>query len=214
MFRAIVRKELRQLSIVLAASAAATIIAACIYAAAFQGGIPFLNPHPVQYYAMAVGLVAVGIGLTQAYEFEQRSSLFLLHLPIQRRDLVLSKIKIGIGCLLIICTVPILFVAILCSFQLVAAPFFWSMTGDVWLLIATATVIYLGAFLSGIRPAKWYGTRLLPIAGAAALAISIHLVQLVHIAPHWWIFGLALLVGIDWLLMETIAFIADSRDYA
>jgi hypothetical protein len=30
-------------------------------------------------------------------------------------------------------------------------------------------LVYLGAFLSGIRPASWYGSRLVPLAAAVAI---------------------------------------------
>ena len=32
-------------------------------------------------------------------------------------------------------------------------------------------LLYFGAFLSGIRPARWFGTRLLPLVAAGALAM-------------------------------------------
>jgi hypothetical protein len=49
-------------------------------------------------------------------------------------------------------------------------PFYWSMTTDEWQAVTCCLLAYLGAFLSGIRPARWFGTRLAPLATAAVVA--------------------------------------------
>ena len=36
---------------------------------------------------------------------------------------------------------------------------------QIWLLMP---LVYLGAFASGIRPARWFGSRLLPLVGGGA----------------------------------------------
>jgi hypothetical protein len=43
------------------------------------------------------------------------------------------------------------------------------MTIPVWVTWLAICLVYLGAF-SGIRPAAWFGTRLMPLAAACALA--------------------------------------------
>jgi hypothetical protein len=45
----------------------------------------------------------------------------------------------------------------------VAAPFEWSMTESAWRGLAGLTLIYLGTLLTMLRPARWLGTRLLPV---------------------------------------------------
>ena len=52
-----------------------------------------------------------------------------------------------------------------------ASPFEWSMTVPIWKVWITMPLLYLGAFLSGIRPARWVGTRLLPLAAAGTLVL-------------------------------------------
>jgi hypothetical protein len=34
-------------------------------------------------------------------------------------------------------------------------------------------LLYMGAFLSGLRPARWYGTRFLPVV-AGCMALWLH----------------------------------------
>ncbi len=65
-------------------------------------------------------------------------------------------------------------------------PFEWSMTGlafRVWLLMPLA---YLGAFASGIRPARWFGSQLLPLASVAVPSLF------VYTFPNWWLVGFPL----------------------
>ena len=55
------------------------------------------------------------------------------------------------------------------------------MTGPafhIWLLMPLA---YLGAFASGIRPARWFGSRLLPLVSVAVPGLFL------YILPHWWL---------------------------
>src|SRR5437867_2133155 len=51
------------------------------------------------------------------------------------------------------------------------SPFLWSMTDQTFRLILATPLLYLGAFLSGLRPARWWGTRLLPLACAYVAAV-------------------------------------------
>ena len=49
-------------------------------------------------------------------------------------------------------------------------PFEWSMTESALRLWLILPLVYLGAFFSGLRPARWFGSRLLPLL-SVALAI-------------------------------------------
>jgi hypothetical protein len=53
----------------------------------------------------------------------------------------------------------------------ITGPFFWSMTAPAWRMWVALPLVYLGAFLAGIRPGSWYGSRLLPIAAAIAVVV-------------------------------------------
>ena len=46
------------------------------------------------------------------------------------------------------------------------------MTAWAWQLWLCMPLVYLGAFLSGIRPARWFGTRLMPLVAAGFRDIS------------------------------------------
>ena len=56
-----------------------------------------------------------------------------------------------------------------------ASPFFWWMTATAWEAWGVIAIVYLAAFLAGIRPARWFGTRLLPLAAGGVLAALLRL---------------------------------------
>jgi hypothetical protein len=87
-----------------------------------------------------------------------------------------------------------------------ASPFAWSMTIPVWLTWLAVGLVYLGAFLSGIRPAAWWGTRLMPLTGACALAL------LAATLPVWAGLTASLMAGAA--LVALILFVAETRDFA
>jgi hypothetical protein len=82
------------------------------------------------------------------------------------------------------------------------------MTGPVWRLAFLMPLLYLGAFLSGLRPARWFGTRLLPLVAAVVLLV------LLDILPWWWSLGFPLAVLLYGLLVTNVCFVARVRDYA
>ena len=83
------------------------------------------------------------------------------------------------------------------------------MTIPGWMVLWSVPLVYHAAFLSGIRPARWYGTRLLPVAGAIPLAFFVGLVS------HWsLIAGAALSIGLNVLVWIAIQTVAENRDYA
>ncbi len=68
-------------------------------------------------------------------------------------------------------------------------------------------VLYLGAFLTGLRPGRWLGSRLLPIAAAGLL------VAVIQYLPLWWVLGLGALVLLSAWLLACIFVVAKTRDY-
>jgi hypothetical protein len=119
-----------------------------------------------------------------------------------------TKLLIGAGLYLVCGALPILAYA---WWALTpgkhASPFYWSMTLPAWKIWITMTGVYLGAFLSGIRPARWIGTRLLPLAAAGVL------VFLIQFVPIWWILGLACIALLDAVLVANVFFVIETRDY-
>lgn len=157
------------------------------------------------------GALAIGLGLKQsAWENAGNQYYFLLHRPIARPAVFLLKLLVGLAILETLLAGSILLYA---NWAATAgskpAPFDWGMTTKSWCVCLITPSVYLGAFLSGLRPGRWLGTRLLPLVAtgfivAAAVAAG-------EGFGAW--FGLVLLVVLDLILLRLILAIAATRDY-
>ena len=138
----------------------------------------------------------------------QGTALYLLHLPLPRHTLFMTKLATGIGILLLCTLLPILLYGTWAAWPGThPGPFEWSMTGpafQIWLLMPLA---YLGAFASGIRPARWFGSRLLPLVGVTVPGLFLYLI------PHWWLIGFPLSLLMVSVLISDILWEAETRDF-
>jgi hypothetical protein len=143
-----------------------------------------------------------------AWEPSQGTAQYLLHLPLTRRTIFLTKLSTGIGLLMACTLLPILIYAIWATLPgRHAGPFEWSMTipaFQVWLLMP---LVYLGAFASGIRPARWFGSRLLPLVSVALAG------TLLAMLSGWWLIALTFLVLVAMALVSDVLWEAETRDY-
>jgi hypothetical protein len=172
------------------------------------GQIPFLNDRfSVQFYLLA-GLLAVALGFRQSLgDFHGDAYLFLLHRPRPRRHVFASKLLVGLASYALCAALPVLLYAWWAGLPGThASPFEWWMTRDVWLAWLTISVLYLGAFLSGIRPGKWFGTRLLPLAATLLAPLLIALLPLSAAIP--------VLILLSAVLISVILFVSETRDFA
>jgi ABC-type transport system involved in multi-copper enzyme maturation permease subunit len=172
--------------------------------------IPFVGDAFRWSFAIVSGIFAVALGLRQtAWEDVAGTWQFLLHRPIARRRIIAAKLIFGAGAYLAVAALPILLYAWWAATPGThASPFYWSMTSPTWQLWLSIGLLYLGAFLAGLRPGRWFGTRLAPLAAAGALVL------LIVLLPWWWIFGLAAVLLVAALLLANILHVAQTRDYA
>jgi hypothetical protein len=173
-----------------------------------QGPIPFLNDSFNLQFAVVAVALAVALGLRQSLgDFFGDAYLFLLHRPVSRIHIVTTKLAMGLTLYLLCTGATILLYSWWASLPGThASPFEWSMTGIAWIVMLAITPVYLGAFLTGLRPAAWFGTRLAPLAAAlvaTSLCFSVPLTL-----------GASLLLVCDGLLVVLILFVAETRDYA
>jgi hypothetical protein len=165
--------------------------------------------------SFVVGSLVIGIALAltlgfrqSAWEPSQGTAQYLLHLPLDRRSLFLAKLVTGIGLLLACQLLPIVIYASWAATPGThPGPFEWTMTAPAlrgWLLMP---LVYLGAFASGIRPGRWFGSRLLPLASVAIPAI------LVYSLPRWWLIGFPLLLLVAAVLVSDILWESETRDF-
>lgn len=171
--------------------------------------LPFINDNFTSTVGFVGCLLAIALGFRQsAWEPHQGTALYLLHLPLSRRAILATKIFSGVGLLLACSLVPIVLYGTWASWPRThPGPFEWSMTGSAFRTWAIGPLVYLGAFASGMRPARWFGTRLFPLVATMVPAtFSVAL-------PAWWLLGLPILLLAAALLVATIFQEAETRDY-
>lgn len=184
-----------------------------------QENLPFLNGEFLGFFALLAAVFAMALGFRQTvWESRSGTFLFLLHRPISRRAVFLTKLITG-ALLFVACSaLPILLYGFWAATPgNIASPFRWSWTLPTWAMIGVLLPVYVSAFLSGLRPARWFGTRLFPLAGAilvVTVTFSASYLVLFHHA------GLILFIQVmtTVLLLSTgiaaICYVAQIRDYA
>jgi hypothetical protein len=171
--------------------------------------VPFAGNGFWAFFTFISVVFAGAIGFRQsATESARGTYLFLLHRPLRRDSIFLTKLAVGVGVLIVCGSLPIMTYA---AWAAVpghhSGPFVWSMTLPSWRMAILVPLVYLGAFLSGLRPARWFGTRLLPLAAAVLALVGLAMVP-------WWALGLMLTAALYVLLIGNICFVGRVRDYA
>lgn len=220
MLKALVIKELRESAGILAVA----LLAALWLLATLTGvqllpllfstygtgtaNFPFVADGLAFSFAVVIGSLAVALGLKQtAWEAGHGTYYYLLHRPASRRLIFGTKLVVGAGLVLGLGGL------LLALYALWAAtpgnsptPFAWSMTVPAWQLSMCMSLVYLGAFLSGIRPARWFGTRLAPLVAGAMCAFAVYLMS--------WFWLAVVAVSISAAVMcVAIFYYARQRDY-
>lgn len=175
----------------------------------YYRSLPFVRGEYEGAFVMISLVLAVTLGFRQTVGESLGGTFnFLLHRPLLRRTLFLTKLGVGFGLLWLASAVPILLLAWWAATPgSHPSPFEWSMTYPIWKMWAAMPLVYLGAFLSGIRPASWWGTRLIPLVAIAVPAV------VVSIAPLWLISALLTVVSVL-LLAITILWVGQTRDFS
>lgn len=219
MIRALAIKELREIFPIAALGLAVqlVIVAALIGMKPFavwlplqQLGLPFQDRVVAPSFATVGIILALLLGFRQsAWESGQGTYKFLLHRPMRREMIFVIKLATGVGLYLLCTVVPLLLYAYWAAMPgHYPGPFEWSMTGFAWRLCLLMPLVYLGAFLSGLRPAHWYGTRLLPLAAGGMLTAFL------CVFPWWSIFGVPLTIAAYISLVLSVCYVARARDFA
>ncbi len=220
MLRALVLKELRETAwmALVALVAQLAFVANCAGHAVVPfwstrdiRQIPFLDSSFLTTFCFVSVALAAALGLRQtAYESGRGTWLFLLHRPVSLWRVLAAKLAVGTGLYLICGLIAILSYAAWAAMPgNHASPFFWWMTFPAWAAWGAMTIVYLAAFLAGIRPAHWFGTRLLPLVASGPLAMF-----LVFALWLWPLLGIAVFLLEAACLVGLIHSTARIRDFS
>jgi hypothetical protein len=173
-----------------------------------MGQIPFVSDSFLYQFTFASGALAIAVGLKQSLsDFIGEAHRFLLHRPVSRQRIYGTKLIVGLGICVLLNGAAVIAYAIWAALpETHASPFDWQMTAVTWRIWFAMTAIYLGAFLSGIRPAAWLGTRLAPLAASAGIIL------LSFLLPSWWAWSA--LFFLDGVLVMIISDVVTTRDFA
>ncbi|HEX4413103.1 MAG TPA: hypothetical protein VH107_05700 [Lacipirellulaceae bacterium] len=217
MWKALVIKELRESAGIVALAALAAVIMVTgmaglpllPFGVTGSDDFPFVSDTFLFYMGVVVGLLAVALGLKQsAWETGSGTYYFLLHRPVDRVTIFAIKVIIGITIVLGFGVAMILFYAAWAAAPgHSGVPFLWSMTFPSWRLLASLSIVYVGAFFSGIRPARWYGSRLGPVIAAGFVVAALALTS-----PWGWL-TVAVTILFVAINLAAIFLYVNSRDY-
>ena len=224
MIRALALKELRETAgfAVLATLAYLSIVAGMTGMQPFPSflrkarmGVPFVEQEYLQWFTLVALAFTLALGFRQAiWEANQGTYQYLLHRPLRRSAIFLIKLGVGIVMFVVCTAVPLLLYALWAAMPGThSSPFEWSMTEPAWRFCLGMPLIYLGAFLSGLRPGRWYGTRLLPLAGAGAITGLLLLFPTVSLIRMPLSIFIPVLVVMYGLTITAICYVAEARDY-
>ncbi len=182
---------------------------------------PLVQPGWLLWYGFIAASFAGSLGLVMSLNDGARGMwAFVLFRPISRRAYI--GVKLLTGGVLTLTTVALPAIVYLVWAKTpgnVAIPFDWSYAQPAIESCGWAVVVFLGGFLTGIRPASWWWSRLWPLAATVVLGLMLWLSGSVaggfepdfmpSQAQYW---GLCLLVGA--ILVTSILHVVDERDFA
>lgn len=174
------------------------------------GTIPFLSSSLPTMLLLVGAIFGTAIGFWQTLSESGRGTfLFLLHRPIPRSQIFNLKLLVGISLTLLIAGLPLLAYALwAASPGTHASPFFWSMSTWAWLRWLRLPLFYLGGFLSGLRDARWWGSRSLPLL--ASWGFYLALIGL----EAWPVLLVAVSLVVMGCYVAVIRSVAATRDYS
>jgi hypothetical protein len=178
-----------------------------------RGVIPFVNDFAGVLLVIVGGLAAIALGLWQTTRESSGGTFpFLLHRPVARETIFAAKLLTGLTAYLIVAGVPLaLYTLWAATPRTHASPFYWSLAASNWGAVMGLPLVYLGAFLAGLRPGRWVGSRLLPLVGSGfAWGMAQWLGML---TGSLWIGGLAL-AAVAVCLVTATFHVARTRDYS
>ena len=122
---------------------------------------PLLSSGLLTPAAFFCAFFGIALGWLQIHAEKHRDLwAYLIHRPITRTAILRSKIAAGMCLYVLGAGLPLLvLVAVAATPGRVAAPFEWAMTLPVLVIFLTGIVCYFAGMLTGLRQARWYGSR-------------------------------------------------------
>ncbi len=185
-----------------------------------QSGFALIQASWWLRFGFLVAAIASALGMSMSLDDGLRGTwAFALFRPVSRRAYIGAKLLVGGAVTLALSVLPVVVYSVWATTPgNVAAPFRWSLLQPAIEACGWSVVVFLGAFLSGIRPAKWWWSRLWPLATSVVLGILLWLVPLEPDVPRaltatateYW----CLCVGMVIAFSVSILAVVEEREFA
>jgi len=215
MFRAMLRKEIIELAapFLLAFAALATVIVEAVSRSRRhfdQQGAWMLDDDFVYPFLVISLCLAVVMGLVQSLsEDVQGTWRYVLSFPGGWRRIL--KLKLACGLAVWLCwggvAVALSFLGMFVELGPAPEPL-QKLFDPVLRILVCVPVVYLGAFLTALRRANWFFSRLMPAVGVFVCWF------ILPYLPAWWIVAPLATAGFGAVLIALMFHVASSRDFA
>jgi hypothetical protein len=162
-------------------------------------GQPLVSGAFLMSTAWFCGIFGAVLGWLQIHN-ERRPDLwaFLIHRPVTRTTIFLGKVIAGLGLYAVVAGLPLLGFIVWARLPgRVAAPFEPAMLLPVTAYFLAGTVSYFAGMLTGLRQARWYGSR------ALGLGVALIVVLIMAERPEFWQGLLIIFIGAAMLITGT-----------
>ncbi len=185
-----------------------------------HSGFALIQASWLLRFGFLVAAIAGALGMSMSLDDGLRGTwAFALFRPVSRQAYIGAKLLVGGAVTLALSVLPVAVYSMWAATPgIVVAPFRWSQLQPAIEACGWSVVIFLGAFLSGIRPAKWWWSRLWPLATSVVLGMLFWLASLepdfppglTATASEYW----CLCVGMVTVLSVSILAVVEERDFA
>lgn len=186
-----------------------------------QAGFALAQTDWLIWFGFLLASIATVVGLAMSLDDGLRGTwAFALFRPVSRRTYIGAKLLVGGVVTLVLSMLPVVVYSMWAARPgNVAAPFRWSQLQPAIEACGWSVVVFLGAFLSGIRPAKWWWSRLWPLVTTVTLGMWFWLASfdpqldfgpLMPTTPQYWVVCLAMVIA----LSVSILAVVEEREFA
>lgn len=183
-------------------------------------GLPLVHSGWLGCFGFLLACIASVLGLAMSLDDGLRGTWgFALFRPVSRRAYIGAKLVVGGATTFVLAVLPVVIYSVWAMTPgKVMSPFHLSQLQPGIEACGWSVVVFLGAFLSGIRPAKWWWSRLWPLAATLVLGAWFWLTTIepnfpLAIIPStagYWSLCVATSAG----LVVSIMAVVEERDFA
>jgi len=177
--------------------------------------IPFVNSQGLHGLGLYGSIAAIVLAMRQTIgESVQGTWIFLLHRTVSRKWIVLHKMIAGLSVFYLITGIPFAGYTLWAATPGThASPFRWEFVLPTLTLWISLSIVYLGAFLCGLREANWVGSRLLPLAGTIGFFLVLYAgVSTYDVRIE--IGAILVTLLLDALLLKAVIAAAETREFS